>query len=252
MAHSRTFRDSIRTRLRSIIIGLTAVPLLATPLVLPPSASATTNNSTQQINSQADAQVGPVELLGAATETVRYWQYPDGRVSTEIWPRPVRVKKSGTWAWIDTTLVKQDGVIKPRVIKGELSLPGDRADTPTTFTPTPGQSIELTWPTPLPAPRLEGNRATYSDAAGRGADLVVTALATGFRYDVVLRDRPSKALESTSRFGARESKYAKPPTEDLEWLTGTTALWLLRPNHFFAEMGASRATARRQGRWIPA
>ncbi|GAA3673129.1 hypothetical protein GCM10022224_041750 [Nonomuraea antimicrobica] len=193
MAHSPTFRS--RTRLRGIIIGLATVPLLATSLTLPSSAGATTNDSTQQINSQSDSQMGPVELLGAATETVRYWKYPDGRVSTEIWPRPVRVKKSGTWAWIDTTLVKQDGVVKPRVIKGELSLPGDRADAATTFTPAPGQSIELSWPTPLPAPRLEGNRATYPDAAGRGADLVVTALATGFRYDVVLRDRPSKELE---------------------------------------------------------
>ncbi|GGP00984.1 hypothetical protein GCM10012278_03040 [Nonomuraea glycinis] len=149
--------------------------------------------TTQQ---ESATQNVPIELLGAATETTRYWRYPDGRVTTEIWPRPVRVQKSGAWAWIDTTLVKQDGTIKPKVIKGDLSLsPGDRTGALTTFAPTSKQTLALSWPTGLPKPRLEGSRATYADAAGPGADLVVTALATGFRYDVVLRNRPVKVLE---------------------------------------------------------
>ncbi|WP_143020562.1 DNRLRE domain-containing protein, partial [Sinosporangium album] len=37
--------------------------------------------------------------------------------------------------------------------------------------------------------------ATYADAAGKGADLVVTVLPTGFRHDVVLRQRPTTPLQ---------------------------------------------------------
>ncbi|MEV4841003.1 hypothetical protein AB0K05_41335 [Nonomuraea sp. NPDC049486] len=37
--------------------------------------------------------------------------------------------------------------------------------------------------------------AAYTDAAGAGADLVVTALPDGFRHEVVPRQRPSKPLE---------------------------------------------------------
>ncbi|MEV4749569.1 DNRLRE domain-containing protein [Streptosporangium sp. NPDC049248] len=58
-----------------------------------------------------------------------------------------------------------------------------------------GKSYALTWPATLPKPTLKGNVATYTDAAGKGADLVVTVLPTGFRHDVVLRERPAKPLE---------------------------------------------------------
>ncbi|MEV0754218.1 DNRLRE domain-containing protein [Streptosporangium sp. NPDC050280] len=119
-------------------------------------------------------------------------------MTTEIWSRPVRVKQRGDWAWIDPTLVEQNGVVKPKVIKGELSLStGDGNDPVTTFAPSPQQSLALSWPSDLPKPTLDRSRAVYADAAGPGADLVVTALPTGFRYDVLLRDRPAKAPELT-------------------------------------------------------
>ncbi|MGA5761354.1 LamG-like jellyroll fold domain-containing protein [Nonomuraea bangladeshensis] len=58
-----------------------------------------------------------------------------------------------------------------------------------------GQRFALTWPTKLPKPTINGNVAEYRDAAGPGADLVVTALPTGFRHDVVLRERPAGPVE---------------------------------------------------------
>ncbi|MEW1845929.1 DNRLRE domain-containing protein [Nonomuraea angiospora] len=157
----------------------------------PNAAADRGQNAAQQNVTPTAALKEPVELLGAATESTRYWQYPDGRITTEVWTRPVRVKKQGLWAWIDTTLSEREGIIRPKVIKGDLSL--KRAAT--TFSPTPDQSIALTWPTDLPKPELKGNRATYTDVAGPGADLVVAALPTGFRYDVVLRKRPAKDLK---------------------------------------------------------
>ncbi|MET9252000.1 DNRLRE domain-containing protein [Nonomuraea sp. NPDC003709] len=44
-------------------------------------------------------------------------------------------------------------------------------------------------------PTVKGSVATYTDAAGVGADLVVTALPTGFRHEVVLRRRPAQQVE---------------------------------------------------------
>ncbi|QYC40389.1 tRNA3(Ser)-specific nuclease WapA precursor [Nonomuraea coxensis DSM 45129] len=110
-----------------------------------------------------------------------------------MWARPVRVKKNAAWAWIDPTLSEQGGVVKPQVIKGDLALSSGGDAAITTYTLQEGRSLSLTWPTTLPQPVLDGSHATYPDAAGPGADLVVTALATGFRYDVVLRTRPAKA-----------------------------------------------------------
>lgn len=181
--------------LKGGIAGLLVTPLLVITSALDASADPITSTA-QQSGASANPQKGPVELLGAATESARYWRYPDGRVTTEMWPRPVRVKKRGAWAWIDTTLAEQGGVVRPKVIKGDLSLPaGEGRGATTTFSPAPDQSLNLAWPTDLPKPELKGNRATYVDAAGPGADLVVTARPTGFRYDVVLRTRPAKALE---------------------------------------------------------
>jgi hypothetical protein len=71
------------------------------------------------------------------------------------------------------------------------------------------REFALSWPTPLPKPTVDGNVARFADAAGPGADLVVTALPTGFRHDVVLRERPKGPVEFripvTSR-GLRLSK----------------------------------------------
>lgn len=179
----------------AVLTGLLLTPLTAITPTMEASAEPATG-ATAQNGASESLQKGPVELLGAATETARYWRYPDGRVTTEVWPRPVRVKRNDAWAWIDTNLVEQAGAIRPKVIKGDLSLPsGEDSGSTTTFSPTPGQSLSLSWPNKLPKPKLEGNRATYVDAAGPGADLVITARPTGFRYDVVLRTRPTKAPE---------------------------------------------------------
>ncbi|MEV4898613.1 hypothetical protein AB0K48_55705, partial [Nonomuraea sp. NPDC055795] len=42
---------------------------------------------------------------------------------------------------------------------------------------------------------MAGNKATYPDAAGPGADLVLIALPTGYRQELVLREKPAKPVE---------------------------------------------------------
>ncbi|MFB9674451.1 LamG-like jellyroll fold domain-containing protein [Streptosporangium vulgare] len=146
---------------------------------------------------EARKQNKPVEAIGAFTETSRTWAFPDGSLKTESYSGPAQVKRQdGSWAWIDTTLVEKDGVLRPKVAKADLafSLGGD--DAPFAVMKREAeQSLSLSWDGRLPRPVVKGNVATYPDAAGPAADLVVTALPTGFRHDVVLRERPTGPLE---------------------------------------------------------
>ncbi|MFB4273178.1 DNRLRE domain-containing protein [Nonomuraea sp. GTA35] len=118
-------------------------------------------------------------------------------MTIETWSQPVRVKQpAGTWAWIDPTLVARNGVLQPKIAKAGLEISAGGSGKPlATFSPHRDRSISLSWPQPLPAPVVTGNRATYRDAAGAGVDIVLTALATGYRQDIVFRERPSKPVK---------------------------------------------------------
>jgi RHS repeat-associated protein len=144
----------------------------------------------------ARLQGSRVRVSDETSETLLTYVNPDGTVTLEASTGPVRVKQGERWAAIDTTLVAADGVLKPKAALGgvEFSLGGEgkafarleRSDQ---------QSYDLSWPAALPQPRVEGSKAIYRDAAGPGADLVLTALPTGFRHDVVLRQRPTGSVE---------------------------------------------------------
>ncbi|MEV0196092.1 DNRLRE domain-containing protein [Nonomuraea sp. NPDC050691] len=146
---------------------------------------------------QAKARATRVEVANETTATSITYAQPDGKTfRTEITAGPVRTKRGSTWVPIDTQLVEQAGKLRPKALAEgamvELSAGGTD---PFVKMTTDGKSYALRWPTPLPKPTVKGSVATYTDAAGAGADLVVTVLPTGFRHDVVLRHRPSKPLE---------------------------------------------------------
>lgn len=145
---------------------------------------------------EARKQDKPVAVEASYTEASRTWAYPDGHLATESYAGPSQLKQAdGSWAWLDTQLVERDGALKPKLAKADIafSLGGDGPFA--SMERDKGQKFALTWPTPLPKPTISGNVAEYRDAAGPGADLVVTALPTGFRHDVVLRERPTGPVE---------------------------------------------------------
>nr|WP_285786381.1 DNRLRE domain-containing protein [Microbispora sp. NBRC 16548] len=148
--------------------------------------------------SQSAAKQGKaVEVADETTATSITYAQPDGKsFKTEVTAGPVRVRQGDGWVPIDTTLVEQGGMLRSKALAGgavvELSPGGTH---PFVKMTADGKSYALRWPTPLPKPTVKGSVATYTDAAGAGADLVVTALPTGFRHEVVLRQRPSKPLE---------------------------------------------------------
>ncbi len=137
-----------------------------------------------------------MEVAGETSETRITYALPNGSYKTEIATGPVRTRQNDAWVPIDTTLIAQGGRLKPKAVSGgvtlEVSSGGSDAFVKIS---ADGRSYALRWPTPLPKPTVKGSVATYTDAGGIGADLVVTALPTGFRHDVVLRRRPAKPLE---------------------------------------------------------
>ncbi|MFF5107623.1 LamG-like jellyroll fold domain-containing protein [Streptosporangium sp. NPDC000509] len=171
---------------------------------------------------EARKQNKPIEAIGAFTETSRTWAFPDGSLKTESYSGPAQVRDdNGRWTWIDTTLVEQDGVLKPKVAKADLAFSLGGTDAPfAVMKRDTDQSLSLSWDGKLPRPVVKGNVATYPDAAGPAADLVVTALPTGFQHDVVLRERPKKALEIRIPVESQELTLAVSKRGGLELTEG--------------------------------
>ncbi|WP_327584095.1 DNRLRE domain-containing protein [Nonomuraea sp. NBC_00507] len=138
-------------------------------------------------------------MLAVASPTSRTWAHANGQITVDTYAAPARAKQDdGSWKWIDPSLTERDGTLTPVVpspkLKVEFSTGGK--DKPFAAVDVAGKGkLALDWPTALPRPAVSGNSAVYANAAGSGADLVVTAFASGFRFNVKLRQRPSGPLE---------------------------------------------------------
>ncbi|WP_160330415.1 DNRLRE domain-containing protein [Sphaerimonospora mesophila] len=138
----------------------------------------------------------PVVVDSETTESSITYANGDGTLTTEVTGGIARVKQDGKWVPVDTSLVEIGGVLRAKAAKADVEFSlGGSADPFVKLTKGKGKSLALRWPTPLPKPVIEGNTATYVDAAGKGADLVVTMLPDGFSEDVVLRERPDSPVE---------------------------------------------------------
>ncbi|MFD0636066.1 hypothetical protein ACFQ9X_35325 [Catenulispora yoronensis] len=99
----------------------------------------------------------------------------------------MRVKQNNAWTPVDTTLVKRaDGTIAPKATVGTAVFSGG-GRAPAVSLAHGSQRLDLTWPTALPAPVLDGSSATYPDVLP-GVDLKLTATATAYTEVLVVRD----------------------------------------------------------------
>ncbi|NUW43282.1 LamG-like jellyroll fold domain-containing protein [Nonomuraea rhodomycinica] len=138
-----------------------------------------------------------VEIPSLQTEASTTYANKDGKtLSTEFYTDPIRVKQGNNWQPVDTTLVTENGTIKPRATKAGLTLsPGGSTDLLTAKNQSDGATIKIFAPRKLSAPKLSANRAEYPDAYGPGVDLAVIATPTGFRQEAIIRQRPANPLE---------------------------------------------------------
>ncbi|MER5312420.1 DNRLRE domain-containing protein [Streptomyces sp. NPDC002773] len=147
-----------------------------------------------------------VEVLSERTETSTTWANKDGSLTTELAAGPVRFQDSATGDWRDVNVdlvTRPDGSVAAQAHPEGLTLAGKtgvparslRAAQTAAATDlvTLGQGdeqITLQWRGGLPAPQLDGTRATYVNAVP-GADVVVEATRTGFEQFVELKQKPA-------------------------------------------------------------
>ncbi|MEZ7125505.1 DNRLRE domain-containing protein [Nonomuraea sp. AD125B] len=178
-----------------LALGLTTVAALTAATSF--EAVAAVEPSPEAAASAQAAKTGEAVAVPSLTdETSTTVANPDGSFTATITSGPSNVRMAdGTWKAADPTLEAQGSVLKPRVseVKVEVSAGGDGPLAK--LVDAEGRVFAPRWPTPLPKPSVKGNVATFTNAAGQGADLVVTVLPTGFRYDVVLREKPAGPLE---------------------------------------------------------
>lgn len=172
-----------------------AIAQVPTPSPPPATSQAEPNAPTAAALTLAKKGNKRVEIETLRSETGTYYANPDGKTLTaEVSSVPVRVKKGGDWQPIDPTLIEENGVLRPKATKGDISLSRGGDTTAVTYSEEKGKG-SISVPDVLPKPVVKGNTATYPDAYGTGADLVISAHPEGFRHEIVLRQRPDKELK---------------------------------------------------------
>ncbi|XVV05953.1 hypothetical protein ACQPW3_11400 [Actinosynnema sp. CA-248983] len=199
----------------ALLAALTAGALVAQTLVGLPFATAQPEPPTPPTDTQAPADVRteeektaltqaretgrPVPVQNRLTETSTVLVNPDGTFSLRSHAKPVRTNKDGAWRDIDTTLTRAaDGTLSPAATPLDVSF--SAGGTAPLVTMREGdKQFSLSWPTPLPAPVVEGSTATYPELLP-GVDLKLTANSTGYSEVLVVKNEQAAANPALSSF----------------------------------------------------
>ncbi|MFB7369629.1 ricin-type beta-trefoil lectin domain protein [Streptomyces sp. NPDC056222] len=129
-----------------------------------------------------------VEILGKRDETTQVLANPDGSFTWRQYIRPAFARTGGQWRKADATL-RQDptGRISPVAATFGLSFSGGGTD-PLAVMDKGGRTLSISWPDPLPAPRLGGDTAVYPEVLP-GVDLRIRADVDGFAQHLVVKTR---------------------------------------------------------------
>jgi hypothetical protein len=136
-------------------------------------------------SSGAIATEQPVELMGETTPTSRTIANQDGSFTTTVSAEPTRMLRSGQWVSINTDLVAASGGFKPSQVIADLTFSAGGSGPAVAMT-SGGVAMRWTWPTPLPAPEVLGDTATYREVLP-DVDLRLTAGHTSFSEVLVVR-----------------------------------------------------------------
>ncbi|MEV6489965.1 LamG-like jellyroll fold domain-containing protein, partial [Actinoplanes sp. NPDC051633] len=129
----------------------------------------------------------PVENLAERTELAQTFVDPAGTMTTKVGVTPQRVHRpDGSWAPVKTDLQRRsDGALVPEAAVADIAF-SDGGDEPFATWRSGGSAFELSWPSALRPPRIEGDTAVYPEVYP-GVDLHVTALADGFQHTLEVK-----------------------------------------------------------------
>ncbi|MER6391624.1 DNRLRE domain-containing protein [Streptomyces sp. NPDC001523] len=201
-----------------------ADPALAAPLTQPtaPTEAAAATMAADISSARVAARLSGkrVEALSERTETSTTWVNKDGSLTSEVTAGPIRFKDAtGQWRDVDVALTSAaDGSVTSKSHPLGLRLSGKTGAKAQSLSAAQSSSgadlvtlgqgdgeITLQWRGGLPAPRLDGARATYVDAVP-GADVIVEATRTGYEQFVEVKAKPTGGFSYTLPLKARGLK----------------------------------------------
>jgi RHS repeat-associated protein len=133
----------------------------------------------------ARASGKPVEVRSLRTQTQTTWANPTGSLTTDFASGPVRVREDAQSPWQPVDLDLQPATEGLEPVAGPVDVVlSDGQPGPAVRVSSGTRSVELSWPAPLPAPRVSGQVAEYD--LGEDATLRLTATEDGALVRVVL------------------------------------------------------------------
>lgn len=185
------------------VLATLAPQAAATPAV-PPVASVGEAGEPDESRTGADAALAEakrtgrsVEIASMRGESREVFATPEGNLEAREYLRPVRARVKGAWQPIDTGLTRSaDGSVAPKVTTVDLAFSGGGA-TPLVRMRKAGRELALSWPEKLPAPVLEGPRATYREVLP-DVDLRMEAQEDGFTQLLVVKSAEAAENEKLS------------------------------------------------------
>ncbi|MFG2294991.1 FG-GAP-like repeat-containing protein [Streptomyces sp. NPDC048603] len=245
---------TVATALVATLLGAVPVAAAAGPAVAPAAAKPKPNTPAATVAEQ-HAKAGAeakrtgkrVEIVSQRTEYEEVWANPDGTFSSEQALVPIRVHRGGKLVPLDTGLAKQkDGRIATKATRSALTFSGGGKG-PLATMRSEGRDITLTWPKPLPTPTITGNSATYAEVM-KGVDLRVSADATGFSHQLIVKNREAAANPELASlpFGLKGNGLAirKEANGEMRAVdpSGRTVFGFAKPQMW--DSGAEKAAAR--------
>ena len=178
----------------------------------------TAEETTALTEAQRTGQSVPVE--GELSETTAVLANPDGTFTLRSHAKPVRTNKNGAWHDIDTSLVRApDGTLSPAAAPVDVSF--STGGTAPLVTMRDGdKQFTLSWPSPLPAPVVEGPTAIYPELLP-GVDLRLTANSTGYSEVLVVKDEQAAANPALTSFSLHATTTGLDLTSNGDVLSAT-------------------------------
>ncbi|MDH6108819.1 hypothetical protein P3T36_002261 [Kitasatospora sp. MAP12-15] len=183
--------------------GRVAVTAVAAALLSPlhPAAAAAAAPAAPTAAAVADSPVAQaratgrqVELTDRHTDSSRTFANPNGTFTYQSYVRPQWVKRGNSWVSLDATLKRGSDGYSPVASSSPLVLSAGGSGPLATMT-VDGKQLALSWPTPLPAPVVAGDVATYPNVLPSGVDLQVSATQDGGIQEVLVVKNATAAAD---------------------------------------------------------
>lgn len=229
----------IVSALAFVVGGVAGVSVPATAAEPAPVERVSERPDRGQAVASARAQGSRVEVAAERSEYRLVFANPDGSFTAEVSAGPERLRNAdGSWLQIDTTLEATAGGVRPKASAAALTLSNggkansvvasigsrpqdgpanaaaladarDASRAPVVAEPSQtGPAFSLRWAAALPAPRLDGSTATYSDVAD-GVDLKIEVLPRGFESYLILKKPPKRGTSFSLPFSLRSAAMTR-------------------------------------------